>query len=367
MALARGLSHPVDGAAFEVTLATPTPRVNYADSSLPFAVVRRPGFWKLLQLLRNADAVHIAAPALIPMLLASLLGKRWIVEHHGFQVICPNGQLVQEPEQTPCPGYFMAGKHRECIRCNAGNGWLSSLRLWLLTFVRRSLAKKARVNVVPTEWLGTQLKLPRTHTIPHGLPAGPEPATHAASEPSTFFFLGRLVPTKGVDVLIAAAARMRKQKIPFQIRIAGDGPERAALSSKAQAADLSACTDFIGKMSTAEASQEFDRATATVMPSIGGEVFGLVALESMLRGCPVVASDIGALSEVTGDTGLTFPIGDAAALAERLERLMREPAFADDLRHKARQRAVDAFGEEQMFAEHRRVLQDLVGGISKRS
>jgi glycogen synthase len=362
--LARGLAMPPGGSDFDVTVATPTAGGDCDDSSFPFAIVRRPGFRKLAELIRESDVVHVAGPALPPMLLAWWLKKPWAVEHHGFQVICPNGQLVQKPNETACSGHFMAGNHRECIRCNSGEGWFTSARLWLLTFVRRAIAKNACMNILPTEWLGTELKLPRMRTIHHGLPAGTEPKNATPATFPTFFFLGRLVPTKGVQILVDAARKLKDRKLQFRVRIAGGGPERDLISARVDAAGLSDRTEFLGSISAAQTVEEFEGATVTVMPSIGGEVFGLVALESMASGCPVVASDIGALQEVIGDAGVTFPIADSTALADRLERIICEPSFAIALRRKSRERAIQVFPEERMIAEHRHAFQDLARGAA---
>jgi 1,4-alpha-glucan branching enzyme len=197
-------------------------------------------------------------------------------------------------------------------------------------------------------------------TIPHGLAAGSEPAGGLVEYPPIFMFLGRLVPTKGIQILIESARRLRGKKIPFRLHIAGDGPERAALDARVRSAGLSDCTSFMGNILDSEASQEMERATAAVMPSVGGEVFGLVALECMYRGCPVVASDIGALSEVIGDGGMVFRVGDDSALADRLAVLALSAQVAAEMRPKARERAVKWFGEERMVDEHDQTFRELI-------
>lgn len=96
MSLARGLARLVRGERghpLEVTVATLTPAGEMDDSQLPFRVVRRPRLDRLVMLLQAADVVHLAGPALLPLFLGWLMRKRLVVEHHGFQTICPNGQL----------------------------------------------------------------------------------------------------------------------------------------------------------------------------------------------------------------------------------------------------------------------------------
>ena len=117
MSLARGLTElrtPDDTREFEVTLLTETPRENFDDSSLPFTVIRQANYRQLMRFVSAADVVHIAGPALPPLALGLLARKPVIVEHHGFQVICPTGQMFIESRGEPCPGHFMAGRRAEC-------------------------------------------------------------------------------------------------------------------------------------------------------------------------------------------------------------------------------------------------------------
>ena len=104
-----------------------------------------------------------------------------VVEHHGFQTICPNGQLLIEPAGAPCPGHFMAGRYGECLRCNRGQGWLAARKLWLLTFVRSFLCRRVSSNITPTAWLGGLVQLPRVVAIPHGLEFIAAPVAYPAS------------------------------------------------------------------------------------------------------------------------------------------------------------------------------------------
>jgi glycosyltransferase involved in cell wall biosynthesis len=132
LSLARGLaglSTAGGDPEFAVTLATQTPAGEFDDASLPFRVLRRPNLNHLWDCIRASDVVHAAGAALPPILLGLIARKPVVVEHHGFQTICPNGQLLIEPAGTPCPGHFMAGRHGECLRCNAGQGWIASRKL----------------------------------------------------------------------------------------------------------------------------------------------------------------------------------------------------------------------------------------------
>jgi len=361
--LARGLSVLRSSAGeldFDVTLVTQTPAGNFRDEDLPFCVIRRPSTLGLLGLIRTADVVHVAGPALGPLVLAWLARKPFIIEHHGFQTVCPNGQLFYEPSQSPCPGHFMAGRHLECLRCNASQGALHSFKLWLLTFARRFLARRVVVNITPTKWLGELVKLPRSEAIPHGLDATRDALwpTSKGSIP-VVVFQGRLVTTKGVRLLLEATHRLVAEAPEFELHIIGDGPERKSLERLADEWKLTPRVRFFASLPPSELDVTLARATVVVVPSLGGEVFGLVVAENMLRGLPVLASDLGAFAEVIGDAGLLFRTGDAEDLARRLATLLRDPALAAELGVRARQRVLDFFGRGRMIEAHACVYRNI--------
>jgi glycogen(starch) synthase len=348
------------GEEIVVTLVTQTLSNGMDDSALPFRVVRRPGFGHLIRLIREADIVHMAGPCLLPSAIAWLMRKPAVIEHHGFQAICPNGQLLYEPTQTTCPGHFMARRYGECIRCNSKLGRLASFKMWLLTFPRRWLSQRVSANIVPTSWLGSLLQLNRAKTILHGLPPRePPPESHVTSKVPTFVFLGRLVSTKGVRVLIEAAGLLKVKHREFQLRIIGDGSERQGLEKLVGDLGIQGHVRFLGYVPAEQLNQSLGDATAVVMPSLGGEVFGLVAAENMQRGRLVIVSDIGALAEVVGDSGLKFPPGDADALARCMETVITNPSLAEALGQKASHRIAQSFALDQMAKEHLRVYKEL--------
>jgi glycosyltransferase involved in cell wall biosynthesis len=347
------LAHGLVNAGAEVTLVTTTPAQSRATESSSFALVRRPGLLKLARLMMHADLIHLAGPSLVPLLVALLIRRPVFVEHHGLQVSCPNGQLFFEPKQSPCPGHFMAGRHSECWRCNAAHGRLRSLRLWLLTFVRRWLCRLAPANIAPTGWLASVLQLPNVTTIHHGISIAQPfiPPKHVHS-PVAFVFLGRLVTTKGVTVLLDAALRLRISGVPFSIKIIGEGPERGNLEARVRALGLEERIVFLGALDEQQLEEVVREVDAVVMPSLGGEVFGLVAAEFMARGRALIVSDLGALSEVVGETGIRFPAGDSEALAQRLQAFIADPRQLARLGLEGRTRAADLFQMDMMIRKH---------------
>ncbi len=363
MSLAKGLAGKKqdDGTtSAEVTVATPVPRGEFDDGALPFQMVRQPSLRELTRLIRAADVVHLAGPAFLPLLAALLLRKPVVVEHHGFQTICPNGQLLYEPTQQPCPGHFKAGRHGECIRCNARGGLLRSFSMWFLTFPRRWLCRRVKRNIAPTKWLSTLLQLPRMTTVYHGLRIeGHGDLLRTSSSPPAVAFMGRLVGTKGVDVLLRAASRVKVKGLEFTLRIIGDGPNRSRLEALTRALNLTDRVMFLGYQPDAKLGDALAGVEFIVMPSLAGEVFGLVALESMMRGIPPIVSGGGALAEVVGDAGLCFPLGDDEALARCLERVLSSSEYAATVRQRAQERALACFTERGMVVRHLAVYSEL--------
>ena len=357
MSLAKGLSsYSGPQGEFELTLVTQTPRGSFDDSSLPFLVVRQPNLTSLRKLIQSADVIHVAGAALSPILLALLFQKPVIVEHHGFQTICPTGQLFQEPENIPCPGHFMAERYTHCLACAPVPKPLTSYRLWLLTFFRRFLCQHVAVNIAPTHWLAGMLQLPRTETIPHGLAPSPAFVRLSSDRPvPVLVFLGRIVTAKGLRLLLDAARLLRQQNRPIELLVVGDGPERSSLERLAEEWKLGPQVRFLGPLPDSQIAALLAGADLLVVPSLGGEVFGMVIAENMLRGIPILASDLGAFVEVLGDTGRTFKTGDSADLVRQIVQLLDDPAASRRLGVAAHQRVRDFFTLSRMIDAHAQI------------
>lgn len=160
-------------------------------------------------------------------------------------------------------------------------------------------------------------------------------------------FVGRIEPLKGIDTLIQALAIMRQRGVIVCLAvIGGDGSdeaeatttEMARLQAMRQEAGLSDLVTFLGKRSQDSLPYYYSAASAVVVPSFY-ESFGMVALEAMACGTPVVASHVGGLAFLVQDgvTGYTVPVDEPQALADRLTVLLENP----DLRQKMGQQAAE--------------------------
>ena len=365
--LAEGLSkrsRPLTGDAIKVTLVTLTAAGAMNDSLLPFQVVRRPSLWRFIQLCRTADVVHIAGPALLPLLLAWLLGKCVVLEHHNYQSMCPNGLLIHQPDLAICPNHFLAGRYQECYRCNSETlGRAGSLRNLLLAFPRRWLAKKVAANVAPSHHMKTRAALPGTHVIYHGVAHGDaavESLRPRTAHPVCFAFVGRLVKEKGVSLLLHCAHELAAEGYDFRIKIVGDGPDRARLEVLAQDLGLKDHTEFLGAVPLRSISDVLSEAIAVVMPSTWEDVAPMVAIEQMMQGRLVIAADVGGLGEIVNGFGLTFPTGDIAALKSCLVQTMENQDGSIQMGRKARTHALSSFSEERMVEEHLQLYRRII-------
>jgi 1,4-alpha-glucan branching enzyme len=142
-------------------------------------------------------------------------------------------------------------------------------------------------------------------------------------------FIGRMVREKGVHVLLQAAPRIRSAVPHVRFVLIGRGPMEEDLRAQASRLGLDDVVQFLGFISDAERDAWLRRASVCVFPSLY-EPFGIVALEAMAAGVPVVVSDAGGLREIVHheETGLTAFTGHADSLADQTIRLLQDPTLA---------------------------------------
>jgi D-inositol-3-phosphate glycosyltransferase len=166
-------------------------------------------------------------------------------------------------------------------------------------------------------------------------------------------FVGRIEPLKGIDTLMKAIALLRDQGLEICLSIIGGDPdlnpevqsaEMARLKAIREESVLSDQVGFLGKRAQDTLPYYYSAAEAVVVPS-HYESFGMVALEAMACGAPVVASQVGGLAFLVkdGETGYTVPVNNPELLADRLSLLLRDP----DLQRKM---GLNAFAEAQSYS-----------------
>lgn len=169
--------------------------------------------------------------------------------------------------------------------------------------------------------------------------------------------VSRLVEKKGIPVLVEACRLLRDRGLDFHCEIVGKGEQKALLERQIKEARLERVVDLVGPLAHDEVLQSFHRAHAVVLPCIvaeHGNRDGLPVsiVEALACGVPVVATPVSAIPEAVGDgvNGLLAPPGDAVALADAIERLIRDPDLLARLRAAARHSVLERFDERRTIA-----------------
>ena len=164
-------------------------------------------------------------------------------------------------------------------------------------------------------------------------------------------YIGRLVPEKGIDILLEAVTQLRG---PWELRILGSGPERDRLEKMAQWLGILPRVAFDLPIPSTQMPYYYSGLDVLVLPSRTRpnwkEQFGRVLIEAMACQSVVVGARCGAIPEVIGDAGLTFAEGDPADLRAQLQRLLGDAHLRLELAQKGRQRVLDQFTQSQLAA-----------------
>jgi D-inositol-3-phosphate glycosyltransferase len=187
-------------------------------------------------------------------------------------------------------------------------------------------------------------------------------------------FVGRIEPLKGLDVLIEAIGIMHQNEVlkdnPFCLAIIGGHPEVNKTQVDLEMSRIKALTEqyglknlvtFLGKRSQDSLPYYYSAAEAVVVPS-HYESFGMVALEAMACGTPVVASQVGGLAYLVQDgvTGYTVPVDEPMTLADRLTLLLQDENLRDQLGRQAVHLAQD-YAWEKITSRLVQVYEEVLG------
>lgn len=291
------LARELAGRGHELTLVTSTPGDPGEDrDSFPFRVVREPSRRDFLRWVRWCDVFfqqNISLRGLWPLLLVR---RPWVVSHHSWY-----------------------------RRPDGRRAWQDRLK--------RLLLRRAAASVAVSQAMADDLEVPST-VILNSYRDDLFRVLPGVERTRDLLFVGRLVSDKGVDVLLDALSLLRARGRQPRLTILGEGPEASRIAEQARRLGVADQIEMPGARTGEELVRHLNEHRILVVPSRYNEPFGLVALEGIACGCVVVGSSGGGLKEAIGLCGLTFPNGDAAALAEVLASLIADPARGREvLRH----------------------------------
>jgi len=261
----------------------------------------------------------------------------------------------------------------------------------------RALAPKSDALVFVSRALqdlyeGLGVRAAEIRIIPGGVdtsvfhPPSPPQHLHAREKSQMWFgrplgehlvlFVGRVVPEKGVHVLLAACQEICHASPNTNVLIIGPFDQSAAgqaymAQSRAmiQHGSLQDRVALSGPVSPTEVLAAFQAADVLVCPSTWPEPAAVVVSEAMACGLPVVASRVGGLHERVDDgvTGLLIPPNDPHALAQGVLRVLADRAFAERLSRRARSKAVQDLGLDRLIERHLNLYSSVLSGSGDKS
>ena len=292
------------------------------------AAVRR----ELAALLRaeRPDVVHIHStfPLLSPSVVAACtdVGVPAVATLHNFQLVCPTGTLFRDGAScTECVGRApLPAVRRGCYRGSALASVPVALALsvnrgrWITGIDRFFCISDAQRRILVAAGVPAERLSVKHHFVP-------QPGVVRAGAGEYVLYVGRLTEEKGLRLLMAAWDRLAAAGgVGMPLSVVGSGPLAAELAAWAGGRDD---VRVLGLRDAAECARLMADAAAVVTPSTWSEPFGLVVVEAMAVGAPVVAADGGAFPELVDDgvTGLLHASGDAEALARAIRRVVADP------------------------------------------
>ena len=190
--------------------------------------------------------------------------------------------------------------------------------------------------------------------------AGPRPEWSG----DTIGFVGRInEPRKGLPTLLEAMPEIIARRPGVRLLVAGRGDEEEAV--KGVPKEVRDRIEFLGMVSDEQKAALLRSVDLYVAPNTGGESFGIILVEAMSAGAPVLASDLDAFRQVLdgGAAGELFPVGDASALARSAVRLLEDPARREALRE-AETRHVRRFDWQTVGADVLSVYETVAAGAA---
>lgn len=331
-----------------------------------FSLRRYREFRKLLKEWRpHIVHVHNFFPLLSPAIFYACKAERLpvVMTLHNFRIVCPTALLLHDGhvcERSISDGPWWAVRHgvyRGSRFATAMLAMMVSVHRLLGTWNRKVdrfivLSHFARGKFVQAG-LSPQLLVYKPNFITSELPRDSGPR-------ASFLFVGRLSREKGVSILAAAASQLSP---PTSVLVAGEGPEIEKLAHLRH-------VQLMGRLGRSEIAAHMGRAIALIVPSICNEMFGLVVIEAFACGTPVIASRIGALTDLVEDgiTGLLVDPGNPIDLHQKMAWAQAHPEQMEAMGRAARQRYQALYTEDVNYRRLLEIYQEAIqegGSMSK--
>jgi len=307
------------------------------------------------------DIVHLHCihHQLSESVLKPLSGVPTVFTAHEYKIVCPISIKLM-PGRRICEDPF--GPLCRAKRCLSWPHYAQAmLRLRLYADDWRNVS----AFIAPSRYVERQLRangITRVETLLNCIDPSFAPLPRAV-EGDTVLFLGRLTAIKGVECLLKAFNDVSARRPSARLVIAGDGPDAGLFKALAAELGLGSAVSITGKVSRDEVARLCATSKLLVAPSIWPEPFGLVALEAMASGMPVVASRAGGLQEVVSDgvTGILVAPNNPAELASGIMHILEDDTLRARM-EKSAQKAVPGWSEAAHVAGLTGIYERLIAG-----
>ncbi len=182
--------------------------------------------------------------------------------------------------------------------------------------------------------------------IPNGVDVNrfsPDNKNENVDRRPTILYMGRLVPKKGVHILIRAMSHIVKKYPDALLLIGGKGKMKTFLSSYANTLGLKENVRFLGYVPDNMLPNLYSSSDVFVLPSVTAESFGITLLEAMASGTPVIGSSVGGIPEVIGDCGLIVEPGNPKKLSDAVITFLDDENLREKFGRKGRKRVEEKY------------------------
>jgi glycosyltransferase involved in cell wall biosynthesis len=281
---------------------------------------------------------------------------------HDHRLFCLREHKYTALSQTPCRRTIGAG----CYPCL---GFVRRSETWpgvQIASLRGLRAEQAWVRhhtafIVGSRYMADHVaahgfERSRIHVIPLYASGPLQSGVHGQRQEDLLLFIGQLTTGKGLDVLLQALTRTA---LPCRLMVVGRGRQEAKLRALVQSLGLAERVVFVGWLDPEALSAHYQQASCLVFPTRAPETSGLVGIEAMAHGTPVIASPLGGIEEWLShdQTGLCVPPNDPASLAAAIDRLLGDPSLRGQMSLNAMKTFEERFRPEYHAARLLTVLE----------
>lgn len=283
---------------------------------------------------------------------------------HDFKLICPNYTLYSKQELCEhCKKYrYYKCVFRRCIKNSFWQSLLAAKEMYIHKFLK-IYENNVNLFLAPSQFVKDkilefgiipekQITVLPEFSFTNLTSCHPEPFDLAqdkrreGSHEKYILYFGRLIKEKGIKTLIFAMKSVKS----INLHIAGTGPQMQELKDLVKKENLNNIK-FLGFLSQEKLKQEIHNSLFIIHPSLVYETFGLSILESYVQSKPVIASNLGALSEIVKDqkTGLLFKAGDTNDLSQKINHLLDNPSLISEMGLNAKNLVEQNYSSEQHY------------------